>query len=55
MPDKDLKAPGWVISAVIVFVVAMMAAYFTKPSCRAGYVPSFDLIDRWACVPGYKP
>jgi hypothetical protein len=55
MAEKYSKVPGWVVAGIIVYLVAMMAAYFTKPSCREGYVPSFDFIDRWACVPGYKP
>src|ERR1035437_4570302 len=47
--------PKWAVTIVIVFVVAMMSAYFTKPDCRSGYVPFFDFINRWSCVPGYKP
>ena len=35
--------------------LAVVYTGWTKPTCRAGYVPSHTSLDGWACTPGYKP
>ena len=45
----------WVL-AFFVFLIALFGYLaWTKPDCRAGFVPLLAYGEPWICVSGYKP
>ena len=51
----DNRALGLLIGVLISMVFYSLVAYWTKRSCRTGYITIYVLYDGWSCAPGYKP